>query len=143
MMEWQGDIDNAEEFLDSLKIDILNQQVYVFTPQSRVVELPDGSTPVDFAYKIHTEVGHKCVGAKVNGRIVPLNFKLNTGEIVEILTQKNANGPSRDWLNFVKSTQAKNKIKHWFKKNAVKKTLKRAKKCLKEKSEKLVLKFKT
>jgi len=114
MMEWQGDIDNAEEFLDSLKIDVLNTQVYVFTPQSRVVELPDGSTPVDFAYKIHTEVGHKCVGAKVNGRIVPLNFKLSTGEIVEILTQKNSK-PSRDWLSFVKSTQAKNKIKHWFK----------------------------
>lgn len=115
MMEWQGEIDNAEEFLDSLKIDVLDQQVYVFTPQSRVVELPEGSTPVDFAYKIHTEVGNKCTGAKVNGRIVPLNFKLSTGEIVEVLTQKNAIGPSRDWLNFVKSTQAKNKIKHWFK----------------------------
>ncbi len=116
LMEWQGDVKNPEEFLDSLKIDFLNHQVYVFTPQSNVIELPIGSTPVDFAYKIHTEVGNKCIGAKVNSRIVPLSYKLNTGEICEILTQKNSPGPSRDWLTFVKTAQAKNKIKHWFKK---------------------------
>ncbi len=130
MMEWQGDIENPEEFLDSLKIDILNHQVFVFTPQSRVVELPVGSTPVDFAYKIHTEVGNKCVGAKVNGRIVPLNWKLNNGEIVEILTQKKGNGPSRDWLKFVKSTQAKNKIKHWFKKERREENIEKGKEML-------------
>ncbi len=116
LMEWQGDVKNPEEFLDSLKIDFLNHQVYIFTPQSNVIELPVGSTPIDFAYKIHTEVGNKCIGAKVNSRIVPLSYKLNTGEICEILTQKNSVGPSRDWLTFVKTAQAKNKIKHWFKK---------------------------
>lgn len=130
MMEWQGDIDNPEEFLDSLKIDILNHQVFVFTPQSRVIELPEGSTPVDFAYKIHTEVGNKCVGAKVNGRIVPLNFKLSNGQIVEILTQKNSSGPSRDWLKFVISTQAKNKIKHWFKKERREENIEKGKEML-------------
>ncbi len=116
MMEWQRDLDNPEEFMQSLKLDLFNNQVYVFSPKGSVYELPVGSTPVDFAYKIHSEVGNRCTGAKIDHRIVPLNIELKTGQIVEILTSKSASGPSLDWLNFVKSTQAKNKIKHWFKK---------------------------
>ena len=116
MMEWQKDLNDPKEFMDSLKLDLFSNEVFVFTPQGKVIDLPVGSTPVDFAYKIHSQVGNKCVGAKVNGRIVPLNFKLSNGQIIEILTSNNSNGPSRDWLKFVKSNQAKNKIKHWFKK---------------------------
>lgn len=116
MMEWEKDMSTSQEFVESLKIDVFENQVFVFTPKGEVVELPDGSTPVDFAYKIHSGVGNSCVGAKVDGRIVPLNYKLTNGKIVDIITAKNSQGPSRDWLKFVKSTQARNKIKHWFKK---------------------------
>lgn len=116
MMELQNDLVEPDEFMDSLRWDLLNTEVFVFTPNGDVIDLPEGSTPVDFAYKIHSGVGNNCIGAKVNGRIVPLNYHLNNGQIVEVLTVKNGNGPSRDWLNFVKSTQAKQKIKQWFKK---------------------------
>src|SRR6056297_3650002 len=116
LLEWQKDLQEPQEFMETLKIDLFEDEVFVFTPEGDVVSLPKGGTPVDFAYHIHTEVGHRCVGAKVNGKIVPLEYKLNNSDIVEILTSKKSNGPSRDWLNFVKTSKARSKIKHWFKK---------------------------
>ncbi len=104
MMEWQSETKDAGEFMESLRIDLFQEEVYVFTPRGAVKSLPAGSTPIDFAYAIHTDVGHHCVGAKVNGRIVPLTYRLQSGDIVEVLTNKSAPGPSRDWLNFVQSS---------------------------------------
>ena len=112
-MEWQKEMTDPNEFLSSLKMDLYPDEVYTFTPKGKVVVVPAGATPVDFAYTIHTEVGHTCVGAKINGRMVPLRTKLRTGDIVEIVTQKD-HKPSRDWLTFVKSPRARNKIKHWL-----------------------------
>ncbi|MBM7855004.1 GTP pyrophosphokinase [Desulfohalotomaculum tongense] len=114
LMEWQKDLRDAREFMEGLKIDIFSNAVFVFTPKGDVVELPAGSVPIDFAYRIHTDIGHRCIGAKVNGRIVPLDYKLKNGNIVEIVTNKNS-GPSRDWLNIVKTSQAKARIRQWFK----------------------------
>ncbi len=113
LVEWQKEMTDPNEFLSSLKMDLYPDEVYTFTPKGKVVVVPAGGTPVDFAYTIHTEVGHTCVGAKVNGRMVPLRTKLRTGDIVEIVTQKD-HKPSRDWLTFVKSPRARNKIKHWL-----------------------------
>ena len=113
VVEWQRDVSDPNEFLSTLKIDLFPEEVYTFTPKGKVVVLPRESTPIDFAYSIHTEVGHTCVGAKVNGRMVPLRHKLHSGDIVEILTQP-GHKPSRDWLAVVKSSRARNKIKHWL-----------------------------
>ncbi len=113
LVEWQKEMTDPNEFLSSLKMDLYPDEVYTFTPKGKVVVVPADATPVDFAYTIHTEVGHTCVGAKVNGRMVPLRAKLRTGDIVEIVTQKD-HKPSRDWLTFVKSPRARNKIKHWL-----------------------------
>ena len=115
LLEWQSEVGDAESFVDTVKIDLFQDEVYVFTPRGDVINLPADSTPVDFAYRIHTEVGHHCIGAKVNGRMVPLDYELKNGEIVEILTSKGPHGPSRDWLNFVKSASAKERIRKWFK----------------------------
>jgi GTP pyrophosphokinase len=112
---WQQETQDPSEFLDALRFDLGSPEVYVFTPKGKVVALPGGSTPVDFAYTVHTEIGNKTVGAKVNGRLVPLDTKLTNGDVIEVVTNKNPQaGPSRDWLNFVKSARARNKIKAWF-----------------------------
>ena len=113
VVEWQRDVSDPNEFLSTLKVDLYPEEVYTFTPKGKVVVLPRDATPVDFAYTIHTEVGHTCVGAKVNGRMVPLRHKLHSGDIVEILT-KPGHKPSRDWLGLVKSSRSRNKIKHWL-----------------------------
>jgi GTP diphosphokinase / guanosine-3',5'-bis(diphosphate) 3'-diphosphatase len=113
VVEWQRDVSDPNEFLSTLKVDLYPDEVYTFTPKGKVVVLPRDATPVDFAYSVHTEVGHTCVGAKVNGRMVPLRHKLHSGDIVEILTQP-GHKPSRDWLGLVKSSRSRNKIKHWL-----------------------------
>ena len=113
--DWQAETEDPTEFLDSLRFEIGAKEVYVFTPKGRVIGLPAGASPIDFAYAVHTEVGHRTMGAKVNGRLVPLESSLASGDVVEILTSKNPDaGPSKDWLNFVKSTRTRNKIKQWF-----------------------------
>ena len=115
LMDWQQDMADPREFMETLKVDLFEDEVFVFTPKGEVKSLAAGSTPLDFAYEIHTDVGHRCVGAKVNGKIVPLSYQLRSGDIVEVLTSKRERGPSRDWLALVKTTRARNKIKAWFK----------------------------
>ena len=115
LMEWQREVADATEFVEGLKLDVFQDQVFVFTPKGEVKDLPAGSTPLDFAYRIHTDIGHRCIGAKVNNRLVPLDYKLRNGDIVEIVTTKAAHGPSRDWLSIVRTTHAREKIRQWFK----------------------------
>jgi GTP diphosphokinase / guanosine-3',5'-bis(diphosphate) 3'-diphosphatase len=119
LMEWRQDVQDAQEFVDGMKTDVFEDRVYVFTPRGDIIDLPAGSTPIDFAYHVHTEIGHRCRGAKINGKLVTLEFELHTGDLVEILTAKTG-GPSRDWLNpnlgLVKTQRARSKIQAWFKK---------------------------
>jgi GTP diphosphokinase / guanosine-3',5'-bis(diphosphate) 3'-diphosphatase len=115
LLDWQQDLEDSGEFAERLKVELFEDEVFVFTPKGEVKSLAAGATPLDFAYEIHTDVGHRCVGAKVNGKMVPLSYKLKSGDIVEVMTSKRERGPSRDWLALVKTTRARNKIKQWFK----------------------------
>ncbi|MEI7743190.1 MAG: bifunctional (p)ppGpp synthetase/guanosine-3',5'-bis(diphosphate) 3'-pyrophosphohydrolase [Chloroflexota bacterium] len=118
LMEWQRDVSDSDatEFVEGIKLDIFQDQVFVFTPRGDVKDLPAGATPLDFAYRIHTDIGHRTIGAKVNNRLVPLDYRLKNGDIVEIVTTKGEHGPSRDWMNIVRTSHAREKIRQWFKK---------------------------
>ena len=132
ILDWQKDMSDNREFLSLIKgdLDLFAEDVYCFTPNGDVKNLPNGSTPIDFAYAIHSAVGNKMVGARVNGKLVKVDYKIQNGDRIEILTSQNSKGPSRDWLNIVKSTQAKNKINQWFKKQFKEENIIRGKEML-------------
>ncbi len=145
LIEWHRELSGAEEFLESVKTDIFIDQVFVYTPKGEIKDLPKGSTPLDFAYRVHTELGHRCVGAKVNGRLVPLNSQLNNGDVVEIMSAKTAKGPSRDWLShhrgYVKTSHAKEKIRQWFKKQERTENIERGRELLEKVMRQLGIKL--
>jgi GTP pyrophosphokinase len=136
LLDWQQDLRDPREFMETLKLDVFSDEVFVFTPKGDVIDLPAGSIPLDFAYRIHTDVGHRCVGAKVNGKIVPLENKLSNGDIVEIITSKQS-GPSRDWLNIVGASETRNKIRQWFKKEKREENIIKGRELLERDSKKL------
>ncbi|MFA0762970.1 MAG: hypothetical protein REDVDVYQ_000433 [Candidatus Fervidibacter sp.] len=139
LMELHQDMRDAAEFTRSVLSDLFKDQVFVFTPKGDVLELPKGATPIDFAYRIHTEIGHRCIGAKVNGKLVPLDYQLQTGDVVEILTSKHPKGPSPDWLRFVKTSLARNRIKRYLKEQAYEENLQRGREVLTQALERLGL----
>ncbi len=142
LMEWQQDVEDAFEFMEGMRTDVLNDRVYVFTPRGDIIDLPAGSTPIDFAYHIHTEIGHRCRGARVNGKLVPLNTELKNGDVVEIITAKRG-GPSRDWLNpslgLVKTQRARSKIRRWFRQQAREQNLAHGRALLEKELRRLAL----
>ena len=145
LIDWHRELSGAEEFLESVKTDIFIDQVFVYTPKGEIKDLPKGSTPLDFAYRVHTELGHRCTGAKVNGRLVPLNSQLNNGDVVEIVTVKKAKGPSRDWLSphlgYVKTSHARQKIRQWFKKQERTENIERGREILDKEFRRLGVKL--
>jgi len=116
LLDWQKELKDPQEYMESLKLDLFEEEVFIFTPKGRVMNLPRGATPIDFAYLVHTDIGHNALGAKINGVMVPIESTLDNGDIVEIIVSKSPKGPSRDWLNIVKTSRAKNKIRQWFSK---------------------------
>ncbi|BBB92875.1 MAG TPA: bifunctional (p)ppGpp synthetase/guanosine-3',5'-bis(diphosphate) 3'-pyrophosphohydrolase [Methylomusa anaerophila] len=137
LLDWHKDIRDPREFIETVKLDVFADEVFVFTPKGDVLDLPAGSVPIDFAYRVHTDVGHRCVGAKVNGKIVPLEYKLVNGDIVEVITSKQSNGPSRDWLNVVGSSETRNKIRQWFKKEKREENIAKGQEMIERESKKL------
>ncbi len=144
LLEWQRDVSGTDEFLESVKTDLFQDQVFAYTPKGDIIELPSGSTPIDFAYKIHTELGHRCIGSKVNGRLVALDYQLNNGDTVEILTTKVARGPSLDWLNpnlgYVRSASALEKVRQWFRKQTRRVNVQRGREVLRKDLKRLNMK---
>jgi len=144
-LEWQREVSGAEEFMDSVKTDILRDQVFVYTPKGDIIELPTGATPVDFAYKIHTDLGHTCMGAKINGNLVPLDYRLKNSDAVEILTSKIAQGPSLDWLNpdlgLTCTANAQSKIRQWFRKQESSTNIQRGRELLSKELQRLNMTF--
>jgi GTP pyrophosphokinase len=132
LLDWQKELADPQEFVEGLKVDLFEDEVFVFTPKGEVRALAAGATPLDFAYEIHTDVGHRCVGAKVNGKIVPLHYELRSGDICEVLTSKKERGPSRDWLSLVKTTRAQSKIRAWFKRERREDSERRGREALQE-----------
>ena len=138
-LEWQKDMQDPEEFLQTLKTELFEDEVYIFTPRGEIKSLPRGATPIDFAYSIHAEVGHKMVGCKINSKMMPIVTKLKSGDIVEIITSDTSKGPSRDWLKFVASTSTKNKIQQWFKKEQREENIVKGKDIIEKEIKKLSL----
>ena len=145
LIDWHRELSGAEEFLESVRTDVFSDQVFVYTPKGDVKDLPKGSTPLDFAYRIHTDLGNRCIGAKVNGKLVPLNTELHNGDIVEILSSKAPRAPSRDWLNpnlgYIKTTHARGKIKQWFTKQERTENVERGREMLEKFMRHLGIKF--
>ena len=137
LLEWHNDMSDSKDFVNTVKMDVFADEVFVFTPRGDVIDLPVGSVPIDFAYRIHTDVGNRCIGAKVNGRIVPLDYKLSNGDIVEVITSKQASGPSRDWINIAGSSDTRNKIKSWFKKERKEENIERGRDMLEKECKRL------
>ncbi len=145
LIEWHRELSGAEEFLESVKTDIFIDQVFVYTPRGEIKDLPRGSTPLDFAYRVHTDLGHQCVGAKVNGRLVPLSYELRNGDVIEIITSKSSKGPSLDWLNpnlnFVRTSHARTKIRQWFNKQERTENIERGRQILDKELRRLGIKM--